>query len=645
MKRRPVLLLLPLALPALGFGQTVSRPQSAPVPLMKFEAKREADAKRIAEDARRSRVVSLVVQTAEEAGLWDDREGAVLALAEAADLLWDDSAKARGWLLKSWDLIAQVDERENSGDLRQIWRGSGRSSLRTRVLAVARKRDPQIAERFLKSLETSNADEPGERGAFDDRTARSEQLLRLSLAAVDSNPPLALTLAERSLQDGISFNLQTVLLRLRQKDSQLADRLFDSALARLGSTSAFRENQILASYLFQPGQVLTQLPNGTTTMAVVQTNLPTQTPAAADPNRAKRFLAVVQQMMLSAPLPVEDQNPQAGEFVLLAASLAPAFQTYAPELWQPIQARAAQFATKLPAPPMSAASESQTLKESAGPDASAEELNRLRVSALEKEAERQGNPIARKLKFAEAALTTDVQDFEHGKSLAGRIENDDELRDQIVAFLAYRAALTFLHDNKLQNAEEVALLIPSSPERALALIAVAQKLAVAKPRSTEETPAFDLNRQRAIELLFEADRSLKREGQSAQTAKIRLGKIAVSNLVDGAQAFSDFEQAIAVINRLDKFDATDGSAPRFGISGFSTAKLTVPRLELGFGFRSALEPLIKQDFELTAATIERLASPSVRGTCRLEIARLVLPSLPKPTAAKVTQGTAAAVRP
>jgi hypothetical protein len=628
MKRELVLLLLPLALPALSFGQGPVRPSSAAAPLIKLESKHPA------QDLRRVRVISLVEQTANEAVWWDDRDGAVVALAEAADLLWDDTPNARGWLIKAWELIGQVDERENGGDLRQIWRGSQRSYLRTRILTVARKRDPQLAERFISWLEANKVDDQGERGAFDDRTARSEQLLRLALSSVEANPALALALAERSLQDGISFNVQTVLLRLRQKDSKLADHLFDSALARMAnSTSAFEENQILASYLFKPGEVLTQLPNGTTTVAIVQTQLPMQTPAQADPNRAKRFLAMVQHLLLSAPLPIEEQQPRAGEFVLLAASLAPAFQLYAPELWPPIQARSAQFAAKLPAPRADSNS-SEDVREAAGSDATAEEVNRLRVATLEKEAERQSNPIARKFKFAEAALATLVQDLERGKSLAGRIENDDELRDQIVAFLSYRAALTFLRDNNLRKAEEVALLIPSSAERALALIAVAQKLA-AKPRSEEEKPYFETNRQRAIELLFEADKSLKREGGSAQTAKIRLGKIAVSNLVDAAQAFSDFEQAIPVINRLDKFDATDGSAPRFGIEAFRTSKLTVPRLELGFGFRSALEPLIRQDFDLTAATVERLASPSVRGACRLEIARQVLQSLPKPAPAKV----------
>lgn len=641
MKRLPVLLFLSLALSPLCFAQGPVPTQNSSVPRTKLEANRNAD------DLKRARVISLVEQTANEAMLWDDHRVAVVTLGEAADLLWDETSKARGWLIKAWDLIDQVDDRENSGDLRQIWRGSQRSSLQTRILTVARNHDPQLAERFLKAVEENQVSEKGERGAFDDVTARSEQLLRLALVSIDANPAAALNLAQRSLQDGISFNLQTVLLRLRQKDPNLANSLFDSALARLtSSSSAFRENQILASYLFKPGEVLTQLPNGSTTVAVVQTPLLAKTPAEEDPNRAHRFLTVVQRLLLSSALPSEDQNLQAGEFVLLATSLAQPFQIYAPELWPSIQARAAQFAAKLPPQASdSNASVAEEFREAIRGGASAEDLNRLQVELLEKEAERQGNSIARKLKFAEAALATQPKDTDYGKRLAGRIENDDELRDQLITFLSYRAALTFLKDNNLPRAEEAALQIPPSSERALALIAVAQKLAALKPKSDEEKLLIGNNRQHAIELLFEADKSLKRDGSSTQIAKIRLGKIAVSNLVDVSQAFSDFEQAIAAINRLDKFDPTDGSAPRFGIEGFRTTNLTIPRLEFGFGFRNAIEPLVKEDFDLTVAAIERLASPSVRGSCRLEIARQVLQSLPKPAPMKIARDKTQPERP
>lgn len=589
----------------------------------------------------RIKAINLIEQTVNEVVLWDDRAAGVSALTEASNLLWDENPRARLWLTNAWDLIESIDERENPAELRQIWHGSHRSNLRTKVLNVALRHDAQLADTFLQKLENNQGEEKDERGLFDDRTKRSEQLLRLAMNAIERNPALALDLAERSLLDGISFNLQTVLLQLRQKDAALADRLFDLALARLtNSPATFSENQVLASYLFQPGQVVARLPDGATTVAVVQTQLPVQSPAQSEPARARNFLKIVHRMLLSAHLPAE-QSASAGDFILLANSLAQPFQTYAPDLWQSIQTRQAQFAAVFPAAtakPNATVSEKE--REAAKNGASRDEVSRLRVDALQDAAESEPNPIARKLKFAEAALATAPPDFERGKSLAEKIESDGELRQEIVTFLYYRAALTFLAANKLTRAEETALKIPWSLERALTLIALAQKLGASKrqlekDKTRSELPP-EIAHQHAIELLAEAEKSLQREEATTNIAKVRLGKTAVSHLLDTAQALIDFEQAIAVINRLERFDPSDAGIPRLGIEGFATTTFTVPRVNYGFGFRDALEPLVRNDFNRTAIAIDSLASPSVRGLCRLEAARQVLLSLPKPSTMKAT---------
>lgn len=624
MKHVPLLIILTVAFPILVSSQK-------PEPTQKFSERQRTIEKQNQDDLKRSKAVYLVEETASEAVLWDDRQAAVSALTQAADLLWDENLKARVWLTKAWDLIEKIDERENSEELRQIWRGSQRSRLRTIVLNVALKRDSKLADRFLQKLEQSQVDDKAERGAFDDRTARSEQLLRLAMNAIETNPALALNLAERSLGDGISFNLQTVLLRLRQKDVGLANCLFDSALARLvNGPTAFSDHHVLASYLFKPGQVVARLPDGNVTVAVVQTQLPAQSPAEFDPARARGFLIVVHRRLLAEPLPLKEQGQAAGEFILLANSLAQPFQMYAPDLWVGIQARRTQFAAAAPTTGAKPNAEvTDPVREAARNGAPADEVSRLRVDALEKVADKEFNPLARKLRFAEAALATAPKDFERGKGLANRIENDAKLHQQIVAFLYYRAALTCFAENDLEKAEELALKIPSSLERALTLIAVAQKLAVVNPHSGNETWTSGMAHQRAVELLFEADKSLKREDASSNIAKVRLGKTAISHLVDSSQALMDFEQAIAIINRLERFDPTDEGAPRLGIEGFSTTKFTVPRVSFGFGFRNALEPLVTADFDRTAAAIDGLASPSVRGLCRLEAARQILYSIPK----------------
>lgn len=640
MKRIALFLVCSLTSPLAALAQNVAltSPPLNPAAL-KRERSKEEKQNQIGE--KRARAVSLIEQTALEAPLWQEPEAIVTALTESADLLWEENPKASLWLSKAWDSIGRVEERENPDELKQIWRGSQRSRMRTIVLAVALKRDAQLADRFLQTLEPteSSTNDNLERGAFDDRSARSEQLLRLAASAIDHNPTLALSLADRSLQEGISFNLQTILLQLRLKDPRLANQLFDSALARLNrSPAAFAENQILASYLFRPGQVVARLPDGSLTVGIVQTKLAEQTPAQSDPARAHNFLAVAQRILLSESLPTDEQSKIAGEFVLLADSLAQPFLTYAPELWQPVAVRRGQFAALLSSSTARSSSRiSEKARDAANNGAPATEINRLRVEALEEAAENERDPIARKFKFAEAALATLPQNFELGKQLAGKIDHDDDLRDRITTFLDYRAALSFFNENRLEKSEAIASRMPLSLERALVSIAVAQKLVKPRPNTDRGPGSADVDQQHALELLFDADKSLKSEAASTNIVKIRLGKISISQLLDSSQALIDFEQAIAVINRLERFDPTDEATPRLGIEGFGTAKFTVPTLNLGFGFRSALEPLVKDNFEATVATIDRLNSPSVRGMCRLLAARQVLNSLPKPHQTKKTR--------
>src|SRR5258705_12246971 len=68
---------------------------------------------RIAKDAEvqrlRLQAVSMIRQVATEAPLWSDREAAVQALADAADVLWvDDPAQSVKWLRRAWDLTSQL---------------------------------------------------------------------------------------------------------------------------------------------------------------------------------------------------------------------------------------------------------------------------------------------------------------------------------------------------------------------------------------------------------------------------------------------------------------------------------------------------------------------------------------------------------
>lgn len=195
--------------------------------------------------------ITMITKTAEEATFWEDKKTAVEALADAADLLWEENAnQSVKWLTKAWNTIDEVTESPKDEKMGKFFNRSDKSSLQAAVLKVAYKHDTQLAEKFIKQLTDNESIEKKDKGAFDDKSARSEQLLSLAFQAIETNPKLAFNLAQRSLADGISYSLQNVLTELRKKDANLANRLFDLALARLSSTD---EAQILAGYLFKAG--------------------------------------------------------------------------------------------------------------------------------------------------------------------------------------------------------------------------------------------------------------------------------------------------------------------------------------------------------------------------------------------------------
>jgi len=249
----------------------------------------------------------MVEQVASEAPLWDDKKSAVEALAGAADLLWDQSqGPAAKWLTKAWDLIDQVSESQPNEWTKQFFNPSQRSDLRGTVLRVAHVHDAKLADRFINQLEKKEPEEKKDRGAFDDRTARSEQFLKLAQQAVDTNPELAFSLAQRSLVDGLSFTLQNVLTRLRKKSVELSNRLFDLAMARLGSSAPEpSEAEVLAAYLFRPGTIFSTNPAGVVIVSVnpVQKNEPPV--VETEPRRARDFLVLVYQTFFTQPPSLE----------------------------------------------------------------------------------------------------------------------------------------------------------------------------------------------------------------------------------------------------------------------------------------------------------------------------------------------------
>jgi hypothetical protein len=584
---------------------TLAAQQSRPATEGEFKLQRE-----------QLQAIAMIKQSAGEAPLWDNTKAAVHVLADAADLLWDETpGQGPQWLTKAWELTGKVSRDPRNANLKDFFTNSDQSVLRVTVLAVARRHDPAFAEKLLLQLSQSEQNEKKEHGAFDDRTIRSEQLLQMAQQTIESNPESALNLAQQSLADGISYSLQNVLTNLRKKNMDFANRLFDLALARFrGSQPDPSEAQVLAGYLFQSGFTFSTNSNGQTILAVnpAQRNLPAV--ATSEPVRARSFLMAVYEVLLTRPPAIDSAEGQlrAQQTLLLANRLSGPYRTFAEELVPSVQGFLTQLQRQLAIETNLSETSTGTSNGNTTKRTASEGRYEERLAEMEEAAAKQSSPVARKLAYAEAALATKPVDYQRGKRIAEKID-DDNLRPEVISFVLYRGALALLQEGETEKAFELAPQISDGLRRAVVRTAIAQRIS-----------ANPSDEQRAFSLLNEVQRDLEKEEGSIKLARIALGRVAVIAKFDQGQGLMALEQVMETINRLDSFDWHDESAPNLGLAVSSVSNATIPASRISFSFRQAIEPLISDHFEEVAAAAERLSARDLRAMARLDTAKSYL---------------------
>jgi hypothetical protein len=592
----------------------------------------QAPAQNVREQERQRLVLyalSTIRLVAGEARQWNNKETAVSVLADAADLYWgDDPSQSDKWLRTAWEMANQISAAPRDESLKAYFTGSAQSDLRTTVLSVARKHDPKLADAFLKQLSEKETNEKRERGAFDDRSARSEQLLNMAQQVLDSNPEEAFTLAEESLVDGLSYKLQNILTSLRKKDVQLANRLFDLALARfVNSQPDPSEAQILAGYLFQPGLTFSTSSGGQTILALNPAQQGVAAVATSEPQRAKSFLIAVYERLLTQPIAIDipEGKQRAQQILVLGNVVGQRYPVFAPELAPSAQGFLTQLRSQLLSDGQSG-SPSGTLATSSRDNTTRpltrEEFEEKRISELEDNAAKESNAAFRNVAYVRAALAPKPEDFRRAKRIAEKID-DTELRADAVSFVLYRAALFFIDKANLEKAVEIAPTITDVSRRAVVKIALAQRL-LSSTSAKGDPGDSNFIHQRVLDLLNDIDRELRRGEPSANAARIMWGRTAILAKVDKDQALTSLEQAVQMINKLDRFDLRNSAAPNLGVSAVPNSAATVATPKTGFDFRSAIEPLIDGEFEQVSAIAERIMAKELNGIARLEAARLYL---------------------
>jgi hypothetical protein len=576
---------------------------------------------------QRAQAVAMIEQTAIDATLWDDKKSAVEVLATSADLLWNEApARSGKWLTRAWELIDQVAETAQDDTLREFVRTSSRSPLQSLVLRVAYTHDPKLAENFIQQLAQSQPPEKKERGAFDDRSARSEQFLRLAQQSVNTNPELAFALAKQSLVDGVSFTLQNVLTSLRKKNVALSNQLFDLAMARF--TTGFpepSEAEILAGYLFQPGMTFSSSSTGQVIMSMNPMQRGEPPVAQTEPQRAHSFLVAAYQAFLNRPILLDTAaaRSRAQQIWVFGSRNVRRYETIAPEFFVPAKTYLAQLEQQL-FPTGRGDPFANKTNDSRGASTSSErDAYEARIQTLEELAEKTADPTAKRRAYIDAVLAADAQDYERAKRVAEKID-DDILRSETIAFIFYRAALYFVGNKDLEKASELIGKIEDAQRRSIVRIAIAHSLLRSRGDVQGGPDEGKVSEQRAFDLLNDIEKDLRKEDPSANIGRILLARAALLSMVDQQQTLFGLQQALQVINKLDRFDLKDPVAPRLGISGSPRSESLPDAPRVGFTFRSATESIVQSQFDELAELAGSFRVKEVRGIARVEVARLFL---------------------
>jgi hypothetical protein len=158
--------------------------------------------------------------------------------ARAANLLWaQDPERARKMML---DLFKYVEEQKDEY--------FDREGARTAVLEATISCDHDFAIELLKKISTDAKN--------DSHEAESRRLARLAYGFVDNDTALAASILEESMLDGVPPTAMASIVKLREREPLLANRVVATTVTRLNSIrgpQAISGLAILSSYLYPIG--------------------------------------------------------------------------------------------------------------------------------------------------------------------------------------------------------------------------------------------------------------------------------------------------------------------------------------------------------------------------------------------------------
>ena len=548
------------------------------------------------------RIIEVLSSTALEAKKWDDKAVAARTQAQIADLVWDANREnAIDYLKAAWDAATNVEEPKQERS--PIANRSLRNVVKRDVLLVARKRAPDLATRWLEEMvQESKSSDKETRGVFDDRSARSAVLLQMANELVADNPKAAAELLIESLRDGVSFNFQTVLLRIQQKDSTLADTVFRAALSRLRAVGTTDLNELLTlySYLYTPGrvQVTNTTDNRNQSLLAIGGSRVAVPPGRQNRELGLEFLEVASDLLLAAPIP--EGNAQT-----TARSIVSAIGVLLREVTQQLPEKAALLRTRVQQ--LDADARFSTVPNQRSPDIpeirpaeTNESFAERRVDLLEDSAAKGRDVLTRDIGYAKAAVATTAERYQRGLDLAGKID-DKELRGGVRSWLIFRAVLNLIASGKLDEAHSLNLKNDELVQRAACFVVGAQRLVKNK----------DITR--AGEWLRLAGTLIRGSEPNPNLARVAFGIVSTYGSFDTQASLDWFFYAVKLLGFTPLGLLNEDTAPALQRIAGITPNTNLSGQTTGFSLRAAVAVLPLDQFEQILYVLNEIKSQEARG--------------------------------
>lgn len=144
-----------------------------------------------------------------------------LLWARLAQQWWrDDPEKARSWMLKPFEIVETVPNRENPDE-----RSQRLATVRS-LLSIVAPLDQKLSKRLVAILNHES-----EQAADADRNANADGLVEAAIALSDQDPQRAAEMGAAALRLGRTTMIASLLWKLRPSSPKLADALFAQTLA------------------------------------------------------------------------------------------------------------------------------------------------------------------------------------------------------------------------------------------------------------------------------------------------------------------------------------------------------------------------------------------------------------------------------